>query len=1155
MNALRNDIPAPASTPSLAQIQDDMPPLPWFENEGGWIGNLSQPRENTADGGKYYGRELAQKFGRVGLWLNTTQPLSDKKPIAIQMTQIGLDTYDLINQGMNFLADGGHKQGRKLPLVMAGILLNDNNIKAVAGKTPSPFQEDQQTWFVNQSDVGRVLLTPVCPGDPWCGREFLQYTQADVGMAEWGIRHQWKPDEDNRSWSATYRNTNWNSMVGPVLAAELMGAKSVWNHDAVFAYAERSVGMDGLTSFPFYSQMWQYKGPVTPSTNATLSISKTGSGTVTGTGISCGTDCSEIYTIANNTQVTLTATPAQGSTFTGWTGGTCSGTGTCTVTMNTNQSVTASFSTPVLPFAINNNVQVINVANINVRNGAGTSALILGTQPLGTAGTIIGGPIVASGFTWWNINYATGIDGWSGQDNLVVTSVGTTGTIYTLTTPTTTGGSVSGAGTYTSGQVVTVTASPATGYTFSSWSGDCTGTSTTCTLTMNANKTATANFTQTPTTTFMLTAAKSPSTGGVISGIDAASTAFPSGTAVTLTAVPNSDYTFSSWSGDCSGTSSTCTLTMNSNKSATANFTTITTPSAWTLAYVDSQDTQGYPAIAGFDNNPNTFWKTQTGTTHPHEIEINTGSMKAMTGFTYLPRQDGSTVGNISQYEFYISNTNTNWGTPVATGIFANNSAQKTVSFAERTGQFIRLKALSEVNGGDTSNAAEVNITTTPVVTDTDLDGVLDSMDKCLATPLAYRTSVNIYGCPKPALSNIIMLNDANTTDYMNVTNLELQDVTGVNGKIRFLEPINLFGTFPTTQPVNFEQYIDIQPRRVLVNSSVAPQYNRPAVITFYNVIMTNPVVKRDGVIYATSTSPLFIYDSVAKTVTLTVNGFSTYDLVEGTVTPTTYTLTAAKAGTGSGFINGIDAATSIYPAGTALTLTATPDTNSLFGGWSGDCTGTGSCLLTMNGDKAVTATFTLNTITPPAPTVFCTPQYTKVGLGSTVFIDVRVLNGQLPNLVTFSGTVTQSSGFNANTEDQLITFTSRGNYTLKVFAKDALGRIGSVSCPTINVDRKYAVVKSVAPTGTPISSTLSNSSTFTRNLTIGATGNDVLALQRFLNSNGFVITSTGAGSPGNESTYFGQGTAKALANFQASRGISTATGYFGPMTRGMVGN
>lgn len=75
----------------------------------------------------------------------------------------------------------------------------------------------------------------------------------------------------------------------------------------------------------------------------------------------------------------------------------------------------------------------------------------------------------------------------------------------------------------------------------------------------------------------------------------------------------------------------------------------------------------------------------------------------------------------------------------------------------------------------------------------------------------------------------------------------------------------------------------------------------------------------------------------------------------------------------------------------------------------------------------------------------------------------------------------------------------------------------------------------------------------FTRDLTVGSKGEDVLALQKFLNNKGFTIATTGPGAPGNESNYFGNLTKSALAAYQAANGISPAVGYFGPLTRQVV--
>jgi uncharacterized repeat protein (TIGR02543 family) len=85
-----------------------------------------------------------------------------------------------------------------------------------------------------------------------------------------------------------------------------------------------------------------------PPNNNTLVILKSGTGTgavsTTASGIYCGSSCSSTYT--SGTAITLMATPDSGYEFVGWTGGGCSGTGTCVVTMSADTTVTATFSLP-----------------------------------------------------------------------------------------------------------------------------------------------------------------------------------------------------------------------------------------------------------------------------------------------------------------------------------------------------------------------------------------------------------------------------------------------------------------------------------------------------------------------------------------------------------------------------------------------------------------------------------------------------------------------------------------------------------------------------------------------------------------------------------------------------------------------------------------
>ncbi len=94
--------------------------------------------------------------------------------------------------------------------------------------------------------------------------------------------------------------------------------------------------------------VFRLNGTVVPRHTLTVGRAGSGAGAVTSNpaGIGCGADCSESY--AEGTAVTLTATPNDDSTFTGWSGSGCSGTGTCNVTMDAAKSVTATFTQPTL---------------------------------------------------------------------------------------------------------------------------------------------------------------------------------------------------------------------------------------------------------------------------------------------------------------------------------------------------------------------------------------------------------------------------------------------------------------------------------------------------------------------------------------------------------------------------------------------------------------------------------------------------------------------------------------------------------------------------------------------------------------------------------------------------------------------------------------
>jgi hypothetical protein len=80
---------------------------------------------------------------------------------------------------------------------------------------------------------------------------------------------------------------------------------------------------------------------------------------------------------------------------------------------------------PAAAFAINDRISTIR--NTNVRATGTLSGTLLGVQITGSLGTIIEGPVVMDAITWWRVNYDSGADGWSGEDNFAKSSVGPPG--------------------------------------------------------------------------------------------------------------------------------------------------------------------------------------------------------------------------------------------------------------------------------------------------------------------------------------------------------------------------------------------------------------------------------------------------------------------------------------------------------------------------------------------------------------------------------------------------------------------------------------------------------------------------------------------------------------------------------------------------------
>jgi hypothetical protein len=129
----------------------------------------------------------------------------------------------------------------------------------------------------------------------------------------------------------------------------------------------------------------------------------TGAGTVTSEppGIACGTTC--VATVPISTAFALTATPAPGSVFAGWSGGGCGGPGTCSLLLGADTFVTATFTA---------STEIVSVAAVKAGDGGGTvtssppgvscGADCLATYPINTVVTLAAVPAPGSIFAGWN---------------------------------------------------------------------------------------------------------------------------------------------------------------------------------------------------------------------------------------------------------------------------------------------------------------------------------------------------------------------------------------------------------------------------------------------------------------------------------------------------------------------------------------------------------------------------------------------------------------------------------------------------------------------------------------------------------------------------------------------------------------------------------
>ncbi len=240
--------------PSWAQFERYFE-RPWLDHQESWLLQHTGPSENQVN----YGREFSRLSSLASLMLMLDVPQAQKEKLMVGLIQWGIDLHGLAAAGRKWSADGGHWNGRKWPILFAGMMLDDPRLKSLPETVL--FSEDQQTYY-GKGAAGQNALYQI-----------VWHTGAKSPHEE-KPADQWDAGDER---AEGYRMVVSGGLPGTALAVQLMKAKALWNHDAFFDYYDRWMAatddyaarrgtnprpqQEGKALDPFVDAMWAaYRG-------------------------------------------------------------------------------------------------------------------------------------------------------------------------------------------------------------------------------------------------------------------------------------------------------------------------------------------------------------------------------------------------------------------------------------------------------------------------------------------------------------------------------------------------------------------------------------------------------------------------------------------------------------------------------------------------------------------------------------------------------------------------------------------------------------------------------------------------------------------------------------------------------------------------------
>ena len=232
--------PNPSNTPTLAQYEA-LYRQPWIDTNAFLF-------DAPADYMPSYGQHIAFADSYAGLLLMLNFPAAQKVNLTNYLAQYGIDLYGCVQAGYGWPAFGGHRSGRKFPIILAGILLNDSGMKNVSTTYPDKFGEDMQTLYVNQLPPAGTYQQAWQGATVIYGGHYGVYAadSTPVSAGLYGPYEQLQPanwplltppgEQLGEAYRRCCTSVSW---VGEALAAYLVNGKSTWNYPAFFDYVYR----------------------------------------------------------------------------------------------------------------------------------------------------------------------------------------------------------------------------------------------------------------------------------------------------------------------------------------------------------------------------------------------------------------------------------------------------------------------------------------------------------------------------------------------------------------------------------------------------------------------------------------------------------------------------------------------------------------------------------------------------------------------------------------------------------------------------------------------------------------------------------------------------------------------------------------------------